>query len=188
MEKTSWDQLHSEIALCKSCLLHENCKQKVPGQGAGKASVMLIGEGPGQREDETGIAFSGPAGQLLTQMLKSIQIERKEVYITNIVKCRPPQNRAPLPQERQSCLPFLRKQVTLVKPKVILLLGATALNTLLGENLRITKVRGEWIVRKNIHFMPTFHPSALLRDEKKKPFAWKDLQKVRNFLLEKEKN
>ena len=182
MSQISWDQLHHEIEICQKCPLHGTCTHKVPGQGAGDSPLMLIGEGPGQREDATGLAFVGPAGQLLTRMLQSIGLERKQVYITNVVKCRPPNNREPLPEEKEACLPFLRMQVALVKPKVILILGATAMKALLGDDMRITRDHGKWFDRKNVKMLATFHPSALLRDEGKKRLAWEDLKTLQAHL------
>ena len=145
---------------------------------------MLIGEGPGFEEDKSGLAFVGPAGQLLTRMLASIGLSREAVYICNIVKCRPPRNRVPEPGEAAACLPFLRMQVALVRPQVILLLGSTAGRYTLGEDFRVTRDRGRFVRKGNIWFMPTYHPSALLRDEtgEKKREAWYDLQAVRDQL------
>ncbi|NLB91311.1 MAG: uracil-DNA glycosylase [Clostridiales bacterium] len=174
--------LHEQIFACEKCPLGKTSIKKVPGQGSGSSPLMLVGEGPGQQEDRTGIAFIGPAGQLLTKMLQSIGVDRKKVYITNIVKCRPPGNRLPNGQEQKACMDYLRMQVALVKPKVILLLGAAATQGILGEDFRITKDHGKWVQRKNTLFLPTFHPSALLRDESKKPAAWKDLQILQKYL------
>ena len=126
-----WRQLYSHIENCQNCALYQGCTHKVPGQGDLRAPLMLIGEGPGQHEDEQGLAFVGPAGQLLTQMLSAIRLPRDRVYICNVVKCRPPHNRQPLPEEVQACLPYLRRQFLLVRPRVILLLGATAVSAVL---------------------------------------------------------
>ena len=184
MTMISWDSLYGQIEACTACGLHSGCTRKVPGQGAEGAPLMLIGEGPGQVEDEQGLAFVGPAGQLLTKMLAAISLPRDSVYICNIVKCRPPRNRQPLPEEAASCMPFLRCQVALVRPQIILLLGATAARSILGDELRITRDRGKWFRRKNVDFMVTYHPSALLRDESKKRDAWHDLKQVRSRLQE----
>ncbi len=148
------------------------------------ARLLLIGEGPGQEEDRQGLAFVGPAGQLLTKMLASIGLSREEVFIANAVKCRPPSNRTPQPDEVSACLPWLRAQAALIRPQVILLLGATALFAVLGPGLRITASRGAWVERKGVFILPTFHPAALLRDPGKKPDAWKDMQSVRDKLAE----
>lgn len=180
----SWEELHRQIEACTACDLHTGCTRKVPGQGGKDAPLMLIGEGPGEVEDREGLAFVGPAGQLLTRMLAAISLPRERVYICNVVKCRPPQNRVPLPGEAEACLPYLRMQAALVRPKVILLLGSTAARTILGDEVRITRDRGRWFERKGVWMMPTYHPSALLRDAQKKKDAWKDLQAVRQKLME----
>ena len=145
---------------------------------------MLIGEGPGEQEDKQGAAFVGPAGQLLTRMLEAISLPRERVYICNIVKCRPPQNRTPLPDEVLACSPHLRAQWALVQPRAVLLLGATAVRGVLGENYRITRCRGQWFERGGVPVLATYHPSALLRDQSKKREAWEDLKLVRQKLLE----
>lgn len=145
---------------------------------------MLIGEGPGAQEDQQGIAFIGAAGQLLTRMLAAIHLNRDEVFISNVVKCRPPNNRVPQPTEMEACLPFLRAQTALIRPQVILLLGATALRAILGPGKGITQCRGEWVLSKGVFILPTYHPAALLRDPAKKRDAWQDLQKVKAKLDE----
>ena len=181
-----WQQLYSHIENCQNCALYQGCTHKVPGQGDLRAPLMLIGEGPGQHEDEQGLAFVGPAGQLLTQMLSAIRLPRDRVYICNVVKCRPPHNRQPLPEEVQACLPYLRRQFLLVRPRVILLLGATAVSAVLGPEYRITRCHGQWVSRKGVDIIATYHPSALLRDAGKKRPAWEDLQKLRDRLKELE--
>ena len=181
-----WRQLYSHIENCQNCALYQGCTHKVPGQGDLRAPLMLIGEGPGQHEDEQGLAFVGPAGQLLTQMLSAIRLPRDRVYICNGVKCRPPHNRQPLPEEVQACLPYLRRQFLLVRPRVILLLGATAVSAVLGPEYRITRCHGQWVSRKGVDIIATYHPSALLRDAGKKRPAWEDLQKLRDRLKELE--
>ena len=180
--RTSWETLYQQIAECTACALHQRITRRVPGQGSATARVMLIGEGPGQQEDLQGLAFVGPAGQLLTKMLAAIGLTREEVYICNVVKCRPPGNRIPTPEEAAACMPFLRQQVALVRPEIIVLLGATALKAILGEHMRITRERGQWIERKGVWMMPTYHPSALLRDESKKRDAWEDFKQIRDKL------
>ena len=184
--KVSWDSLHSMIEECQSCPLCREIHHKVPGQGNPHARLMLIGEGPGFEEDRSGLAFVGPAGQLLTRMLESIGLTREEVYICNIVQCRPPRNRVPEPEEAAACLPYLRMQFALVRPQIILLLGATAGRYNLGDNFRVTRDRRRFVEKNGIWFMPTYHPSALLRDEtgQKKREAWHDLQAVRDRLAE----
>lgn len=180
----SWNTLHESIAACENCALCREIHQKVPGQGAADARLMLIGEGPGAEEDLQGLAFVGPAGQLLTRMLAAIGLAREQVYICNVVKCRPPHNRVPLPEEAAACLPFLRMQFALVRPRVIVLLGATAARAVLGDQARITRDRGRWVEKKGVFIMPTYHPAALLRDESKKRDAWHDFQAVRDKLAE----
>ena len=182
----SWDELNRQIAGCQNCALCRQIHHKVPGQGNPQARLMLIGEGPGRDEDEQGLAFVGRAGQLLTRMLAAIGLNREEVYICNVVKCRPPDNRTPLPEEAATCLPFLRMQFALVRPKVILLLGATAGRYTLGEDFRVTRDRGHFVQKGGVWFMPTYHPAALLRDEAKKRDAWEDLKAVREKLKETE--
>lgn len=180
----SWDALNDGIARCQRCGLCREIHHKVPGQGSPHARLMLIGEGPGYDEDQSGLAFVGAAGQLLTRMLASIGLSREEVYICNIVKCRPPRNRTPLPEEAEACLPFLRMQFALVRPRMLLLLGATAGRYILGEDFRVTRDRGRFVRKKDLWIMPTYHPAALLRDETgvKKREAWQDLQAVRDRL------
>ena len=181
---TSWAKLAQAISDCAACPLCEGCQQKVAGQGNPIAPLMLIGEGPGEYEDRQGLAFVGPAGQLLTKMLEAISLPREQVYICNVVKCRPPANRTPTPEEMGACLPHLLAQWTLVEPKVILLLGATAVRSILGDNYRITRCRGQWFERNGIPILATYHPSALLRDQSKKHEAWMDLKLVRQKLME----
>ena len=182
--EVSWDTLNAQIAACDNCALCQGIHHKVPGQGNGSADLMFIGEGPGAEEDLQGLAFVGAAGQLLTKMIAAIGMTREQVYICNVVKCRPPQNRVPLPEEAQACMPYLRAQFCLVRPRVIVLLGATAARAVLGDQLRITRDRGVWVERKGVWFMPTYHPAALLRDESKKRDAWHDLQAVKAKLDE----
>ena len=182
--QTSWTALADAIADCTACQLCESCTQKVPGQGDPAAPLMLIGEGPGEQEDRQGLAFVGPAGQLLTRMLEAIQLPRERVYICNIVKCRPPQNRTPLPEEVVACEPHLLAQWSIIRPKVVVLLGATAVHAVLGENYRITRCRGQWFARADVPVLATYHPSALLRDQSKKHEAWADLKMVRQKLVE----
>lgn len=182
--RISWEQLRENILRCENCELCKDCIQKVPGQGDMHAPLMLIGEGPGEQEDKQGLAFVGPAGQLLTRMLAAIQLPRERVYICNVVKCRPPRNRQPSPEEMQACIGHLRAQAALVKPKVILLLGATAVAAVLGPDYRITRCRGQWFERKGTWIIATYHPSALLRDASKKKDAWGDLKRVKAKLQE----
>ncbi len=184
----SWPSLTEEITNCQKCRLCAARTHAVPGEGSPHARLMFIGEGPGRDEDLTGRPFVGRAGQLLDKMIASIGLSREEVYIANVVKCRPPQNRAPEMDEVAACMPYLRAQVGLIRPQVIVLLGSSALGAILGPEHRITRERGAWIERKGVFFMPTFHPAALLRDESKKRPVWEDLKKVRDKLQELEAN
>lgn len=182
--KTSWPTLLEEVAACEACPLCRGIRNKVPGQGNTDARLMIIGEGPGSEEDRQGLAFVGPAGQLLTRMLAAIGLRREEVYIANVVKCRPPNNRVPTKEEADACKGHLRAQTALVRPQIILLLGSTALQHIISLDARITRMRGQWIERKGVWIMPTYHPAALLRDESKKKDAWHDLKLVQSKLDE----
>lgn len=182
--KTSWQSLYDEIFACEKCELCRRIHNKVPGQGDIHARLMFIGEGPGADEDMQGMAFVGAAGQLLTKMIAAMGMTREEVYICNIVKCRPPQNRTPFPEEAAACLPYLRQQVALIRPKIIVCLGSTPTRALLGDELRITRERGVWHLKKGVWFMPTYHPAALLRDADKKRPAWEDFKAIRDKLTE----
>ncbi len=184
MPEITWELFEQQVESCHLCPLYRGIQHKVPGQGDRNAPLMLIGEGPGQTEDEEGLAFVGAAGQLLTRMLGAVGLPRERVYICNVVKCRPPYNRVPTPEEAEACRIHLRMQTWLVRPKVILLLGNTAARNLLDPDIRITRDRGKWTERKGIWMMPTYHPSALLRDESKKPQAWEDMKSLRNKLTE----
>lgn len=174
----NWEELEQSIVNCNKCKLCVNRKNIVFGQGNKNADIMFIGEGPGADEDIQGLPFVGKAGKLMNMAFEGLGIKREEVYIANIVKCRPPQNRVPEPDEAESCLNYLRNQVILVKPRIIVLLGSTALKNILGKELSITASRGKWIEKKGIYYMPTWHPAALLRDENKKIEFWRDLKSV----------
>ena len=179
-----WELLHRQVEECTMCPLHQGIHHKVPGQGDRNAPLMLIGEGPGQTEDEEGLAFVGAAGQLLTRMLAAIELPRDRVYICNVVKCRPPNNRTPTPEEAAACMLHLRMQVALVRPKVSVLLGASAARATIGPEVRITRDRGRWVERTGVWMMPTWHPSALLRFPEHKAEAWQDMQSLRAKLTE----
>lgn len=182
--QTSWPTLMEQIGGCTACSLCRGRTHVVPGEGDLHARLMLIGEGPGEQEDLQGRPFVGPAGQLLERMLAAIGLAREQVYIANAVKCRPPHNRVPTPEETAACLPYLRAQVALVRPRVIALLGATAARTVLGDGVRITRDRGRWVERKGVFLLPTYHPAALLRDESKKRPAWEDFKALRDKLAQ----
>ena len=174
----NWEDLENSIVNCNKCKLCQNRTNIVFGIGNKDADIMLIGEGPGADEDKQGIPFVGKAGQLMNKAFEGLGIDRGKVYIANIVKCRPPSNRVPEEDEAIACLNYLRNQVVLVKPKIIVLLGSTALKNILGKEYSITASRGKWIEKKGILYMPTWHPAALLRDETKKIEFWKDLKQV----------
>lgn len=174
----NWEELEQSIINCNKCKLCNNRKNIVFGEGNKNASIMFIGEGPGADEDRTGNPFVGKAGKLMDKAFEGIGLNRKDVYIANIVKCRPPSNRVPEDDEAQVCINYLRNQVMLVKPKIIVLLGSTALKNILGKEYGITNARGKWIEKKGIMYMPTWHPAALLRDENKKIEFWNDLKEV----------
>ncbi|MBE5821676.1 MAG: uracil-DNA glycosylase [Clostridiales bacterium] len=175
----NWLELDECVKNCKKCDLCKERKNVVLGDGNINAKVMFIGEGPGADEDEQGLPFVGKAGQLMNDAFKAIGIDRKEVYIANIVKCRPPKNRNPYEKEIKECLDYLRNQVILVKPEIIVLLGSVALTSILGKEYTITSARGKWIEKKGIKYIPTFHPAALLRDDSKKISFYKDLKMVK---------
>lgn len=176
------DAIAARIAVCKRCGLCETRTNTVPGQGNPKPEILFIGEGPGADEDAQGLAFVGRAGQLLTKMIQAMGLERDDVWIGNIVKCRPPNNRAPTPEEMEACLPYLREQIALLKPKVMVCLGATAVKGLFNPTEGITKLRGKWLTFENMHVMPTFHPAYLLRNPPAKRYVWEDLKEVLRFL------
>lgn len=175
----NWEELEQSIVNCNKCKLCTNRTNIVFGVGNKEADIMMIGEGPGADEDKQGEPFVGKAGQLMNKALTGLEIKREELYIANIVKCRPPSNRVPEQDEAEACLNYLRNQVILVKPKIIVLLGSTALKNILGKEYSITAMRGKWIEQKGIYYMPTWHPAALLRDENKKIEFWNDLKEVR---------
>ncbi len=179
------EELEKIVEKCNKCELCKNRTNSVFGTGNINADIMFIGEGPGADEDMEGIPFVGKAGKLMNQAFIGLGINRENVYIANIVKCRPPNNRVPSKQEAMICMDYLRNQVLLIKPKIIVLLGNTALKNIIGENYGITSSRGKWIEKKGIKYMPTFHPAALLRDESKKLDFWKDIELVKK---EAEKN
>ena len=181
----NWDDLKKDCLNCRLCGLCETRTNVVVGVGNPDSKVLFIGEGPGQNEDLQGEPFVGRGGKLLDKMLAAVHLDRnKNIYIANIVKCRPPQNRVPEPDERSACMPYLRQQVALVRPKIIVCLGSTPTRALLGDQMRITRDRGVWQLKKGVWFMPTYHPAALLRDLDKKRPAWEDFKAIRDKLIE----
>ena len=174
----NWEELEEVVKQCRKCRLCETRKNVVFGVGNREADIMFIGEGPGADEDAQGEPFVGKAGKLMNMGFDMLGVKREEVYIANIVKCRPPNNRNPQDDEAENCLDYLRNQVILIKPKIIVLLGSVALKNVLGKEYGITASRGKWLERKGILYMPTWHPAALLRDENKKIDFIKDLKQV----------
>ena len=174
----NWEELEEVVKQCRKCRLCETRKNVVFGVGNREADIMFIGEGPGADEDAQGEPFVGKAGKLMNMAFDMLGVKREEVYIANIVKCRPPNNRNPQDDEAENCLDYLRNQVILVKPKIIVLLGSVALKNVLGKEYGITASRGKCLERKGILYMPTWHPAALLRDENKKIDFIKDLKQV----------
>ena len=185
---SSLENLNNACIKCNSCGLSKTRKNVVVGKGNEAAHIVIIGEGPGEQEDITGLPFVGRAGKMLDTVLSSVDIDPlKDCYITNIVKCRPPNNRKPSSSESEACMPWLTEQINLLRPKIIILAGSTAVQSFLGMKEPISKIRGKWIEKDNIKYMPIFHPSYLLRNpskEKGKPkwLTWQDLQKVKKEL------
>ncbi|PNX50771.1 MAG: hypothetical protein BV458_12630 [Thermoplasmata archaeon M9B2D] len=171
-----------EIGECTRCRLSEKRTNIVFGEGNPESDIMFIGEGPGEDEDRQGRPFVGRAGQVLRSLIKKMGFAEKDVYIANVVKCRPPGNRNPEQDEVDSCIPFLKKQIDIISPKVIVLLGNVALQHLTGSRLRITAARGKFMEYKGIKVMPTFHPSYLLRNPKDKWLTWEDAVMVLRYL------
>ncbi len=185
----TYEELIEKCKECNACKLAKTRKNVVFGVGPVPCDTMLIGEGPGADEDEQGLPFVGRAGQLLTKILQSVNIERDEIYITNVVKCRPPENRTPLADETDSCFPFLKAQIKLISPKIIILAGSPACKVVLNTNEPISKIRGKWFKYKDtdISIMPIFHPSYLLRypsKEKGSPkwLTWQDMIEIKNAI------
>lgn len=173
------DELRAAIGDCRRCKLWPGRTHLVFGVGNPKARLMFIGEGPGRDEDLQGEPFVGRAGQLLTDIItKGMGLKREDVYIANVVKCRPPENRNPEPDEVSSCEPFLKKQIDLVRPEIIVALGKFAVQTLLQSKIPITRLRGNWHTYHGIRLMPTFHPAYLLRNPADKKLVWEDIKKV----------
>ena len=183
----NWEQLEADANQCRKCKLCQNRTNVVFGTGNKKADLMFIGEGPGADEDKQGIPFVGRAGKLMNMAFEAIGLKREEVYIANIVKCRPPGNRNPEDDEAAACMDYLRNQVMIVKPKIIVLLGSVALKNIMGKDYGITASRGKVIEKKQITYIPTWHPAALLRDETKKIDFINDLKLVLSVLNKIEK-
>ena len=174
--------LHQSCLSCVRCPLSETRTKLVFGVGNVRSRIMFIGEGPGEQEDLSGEPFVGPAGKLLDIELKLIGLDRKDVYIANIVKCRPPHNRDPRPEEREACIGWLQQQIALIDPKIIVCLGRISATTLISQDFRITREHGQWHTIDGRQFIATYHPSALLRDESKRPDAFSDFRLIRQAL------
>jgi uracil-DNA glycosylase family 4 len=170
--------LKEELLHCRRCGLHQGRTNVVFGEGDPSSDVMFVGEGPGADEDRTGRPFVGRAGALLTRIIQAMGLEREDVYIANIVKCRPPENRDPEPDEISQCLPYLERQIDVIKPRVICALGRVATQTLVGETGGITSLRGRFFEYRGIRLMPTFHPAACLRQPSSKRLVWEDIKKI----------
>jgi len=182
IENDSLERIRADIGDCKRCKLHKARTNIVFGVGNPKAELVFIGEGPGHDEDVQGEPFVGRAGKLLTQMIEAMGLRRQDVYICNVVKCRPPENRLPERDEISICSPFLVRQLAVIQPKVICCLGACAAQTLLETNQGISRFRGEWFDYRDAKLIATYHPAYLLRNPNAKPEVWKDLQKVMSVL------
>jgi uracil-DNA glycosylase family 4 len=188
VNQTKFQVLENKCTSCVKCSLSTTRQNVVFGRGNPDAELFIIGEGPGQQEDEQGLAFVGRAGKMLDAAFSAVGLDtNKDCYVSNIVKCRPPNNRKPSTAEIEACMPWLNEQVNLLKPKIIILAGSTAVQSFLGINEPISKIRGQWIEKDNIKYMPIFHPSYLLRNPSKnkgKPkwLTWQDLKKVKKEL------
>ncbi|NLM45425.1 MAG: uracil-DNA glycosylase [Firmicutes bacterium] len=173
--------LQQEVAACSRCRLRKGATQTVFGEGNPQAKLMFVGEGPGADEDRLGRPFVGAAGKLLDKILAAAGFAREEVYIANVVKCRPPKNRLPVRDEVNACLPYLLRQLALIRPQIIVCLGALATQALIDDKARISVVRGRWFEKYNAKIMATYHPAALLRDATKKRPVWEDMKQVRDL-------
>jgi len=180
----SWEELHARCLNCKKCPLHETRHNVVFGVGDPTAQVMFVGEGPGEQEDLQGEPFVGRAGQLLDDMLALIGLQRSRVYIANIVKCRPPRNRDPLNTEQEACIGYLREQMALVAPRLVVCLGRIAACALIKPDFKITREHGQWFEQDGRRIMAIYHPAALLRDPSKRPETFVDLKALQQAVRE----
>jgi DNA polymerase len=178
----SLERIRQDLGDCTRCPLCRDRKRLVFGEGAADARLVFVGEGPGFEEDQQGRPFVGPAGQLLTRIIGAMHLTREQVYICNVVKCRPPKNRTPEPVEIKTCRPFLERQLAAIQPLVICTLGAVATSTLMGRNISITRLRGRFHDYNGISLMPTFHPSYLLRTPERKREVWEDMKMIMALL------
>ncbi len=179
-----WEELERKVLQCTACGLCQNRHNVVFGVGRRDADILFVGEGPGEQEDLQGEPFVGAAGKLLDDMLSIIDVDRRNCYIANIVKCRPPHNRDPQDDEQDACIGYLRRQVSLIQPKVIVCLGRIAAKRLIDSNYRITREHGSWVCHNGVWMTAIYHPSALLRDVSKRPETFEDLLSIRDKLRE----
>jgi uracil-DNA glycosylase len=177
------EEIRRELGDCRRCKLHRTRRTLVFGEGNEEAKLMFVGEGPGYDEDVQGRPFVGRAGQLLTKIIQSIHLQREEVYITNIIKCRPPQNRNPEPDEIECCHPFLLKQIRTIQPQIICALGTFAAQTLLKTDAKISALRGRFYDLAGMKVLPTYHPAYLLRNPERKREVWEDMKKVSEWMV-----
>ena len=180
----NWDELYQECMNCQKCALADTRTHVVFGDGNPNAEVMFIGEGPGENEDLQGLPFVGRGGKLLDDMLEIIDLDRTKVYIANMVKCRPPQNRDPQNIEQEACIGYLRNQVALITPKIIVCLGRIAAIKLIREDFKITREHGQWFEKAGVQMTALYHPSALLRDPRKRPESFEDLKALQAKIRE----
>lgn len=181
-EVDKYDALKSLAVNCQKCRLRQNCRQVVFGDGNPEADIMFVGEGPGEEEDIKGIPFVGRAGQLLDKILIASEIKRSQVYIGNVVKCRPPGNRLPNPDEFKECRNYLEAQIRIINPQIIVCLGALASQVVIDPKARIGQIRGKWFIRNKTKIIATYHPAALLRNENYKRPTWEDFKLIRDEL------
>ncbi|MBQ9774106.1 MAG: uracil-DNA glycosylase [Clostridia bacterium] len=184
MEYTNLEVLAAACADCQKCVLGQTRTHSVFGVGNPQADLLFVGEAPGEQEDLSGVPFVGRAGQLLDKFLFAVDIDRKDVYIANILKCRPPKNRDPLPEEEDACIGYLREQVRLIRPRVIVCLGRISAMRLIKEDFKITKEHGQWFERGGYLMTAVYHPAALLRDPRKKEDMLEDMKRIKAKLDE----
>ncbi len=180
----SWNELYEACMSCRNCPLCETRHNVVFGEGAQNAEVMFIGEGPGEQEDLTGRPFVGRGGKFLDEMLAMIELDRSKIFIGNMVKCRPPGNRDPLAAEQKACIGYLRNQVALIRPKIIVCLGRIAAMKLIKEDFKITREHGQWFEKAGVQMTALYHPAALLRDPRKRPETFADLKALQAKIRE----
>ena len=181
-DQETLEQIRIDLGDCRRCGLAAGRTQIVYGDGNARARLVFVGEGPGFEEDRSGRPFVGPAGQLLTKIIQGMKLTREQVYICNVIKCRPPQNRDPLPEEIASCRPFLERQLAAINPEVICTLGTHAAQTLLNTTTPVSRLRGRFQVFNGIRVMPTYHPAYLLRNPERKRDVWEDMKKIMALL------